>query len=248
MIAVSASQPDEPGGRPAIVLVHGAANSAGVWTHWQRELADRGWGSYAVDLRGHGSSDPIDLSETTMADYADDVRAVMQQLASRPVVMGWSMGGLVAMMAAAAGEAVACVALAPSPPARAFDGSVELRRGIYGPERYGITSRDPARQRAMRDLDLEEREIALASLGDESQRARDDRKAGVVIESLPCLLLIVTGTNDRQWPRSTYDGLHLPAEHIEVEGASHWGLVLSRPALRELVPKVVRWLEERLAA
>ena len=96
----------------------------------------------------------------------------------------------------------------------------------------------------MPDLDREERVIALSSLGPESQFARDDRKAGIVIESLPCPLLIVTGTEDRLWPRRTYDNLWLPAEHLEIEGASHWGLVLSKNALDVAVPEVVRWLKE----
>lgn len=245
MLAVTAALPDTPTTRPPIVLIHGAANSALVWAHWQRELAARGWPSYAVDLRGHGRSDPIDLSRVSMRDYADDVRAVAAQLRRRPVVMGWSMGGLVAMMVAAEGHAAACVALAPSAPARAVDATKPLRTGVFGPEEYGVTGRDPKEQdRPMPDLDRDERAVALASLGWESRYARDERAAGVVVESLPCPLLIVTGTADRSWPRERYDGLWLAHEGVEVEGASHWGLVLSRRALAQAVPAVVRWLED----
>lgn len=247
MPAVRASLPDQPSAHPPIVLVHGAANSAIVWTYWQQELAARRWASYAVDLRGHGKSDSSDLSRTSMHDYADDVQEIVAQLPRRPVVMGWSMGGLVAMMAAEGGDAAACVGLAPSTPARRVDASVALREGEYGPEEYGITSSDPDDQPAMPDLDREERMIALASLGRESRLARDERKRGVVIESLPCPLLIVTGSADRQFPTSTYDGLWLPAERIEVEGASHWGLVLSRRALGTVVDEVVGWLEKNAA-
>jgi hypothetical protein len=95
----------------------------------------------------------------------------------------------------------------------------------------------------MPDLDREERVIALTSLGPESRWARDDRKAGIVIESLPCPLLIVTGGADPLWPRAKYDGLWLAADYLDIEGASHWGLVLSRRALGEIVPRVVAWLE-----
>jgi pimeloyl-ACP methyl ester carboxylesterase len=213
-----------------------------VWTFWQRSLAEAGWPSYAIDLRGHGRNDAIDLSRTSMRDYAHDVRALMAQLARPAVLVGWSMGGLVAMMAAAGGDALACVGLAPSTPARAVDPSVAPREGEFGPEEYGITSRDAADQPLMPDLDREEREIALASLARESRLARDERKAGVVIESLPCPLLLVTGTADEQWPRSRYESLWLRADEIEVEGASHWGLVLNRRALATLVPQVVAWL------
>ncbi|HEY8490636.1 MAG TPA: alpha/beta hydrolase family protein [Dehalococcoidia bacterium] len=243
MLAVTAAVPDGPTSHPPVVLVHGAANSARVWTFWQRELAACGYASYAVDLYGHGASGPADLSHTSMARYAADVRSLMAALPSPAVLMGWSMGGLVALMAAAGGGAAACVGLAPSTPARGADPSVSLRTGEFGPEEYGITSNDPADQPAMPDLDLEERAVALASLGRESRYARDERQAGVVVDALPCPLLIVTGTADTQWPRSRYDGLHLPADYLSVEGASHWGLVLNRRALAAAVPAVVAWLE-----
>jgi pimeloyl-ACP methyl ester carboxylesterase len=104
----------------------------------------------------------------------------------------------------------------------------------------------PSDQPAMPDLDFDERVIALASLGRESRYARDERAAGVVVESLSCPLLIVTGSADAQWPRSRYDGMHLPADYVEIDGASHWGLVLSRRALAVAVPAVVEWLEQRV--
>jgi pimeloyl-ACP methyl ester carboxylesterase len=243
MIAVTARLPATNGGRPPIVLIHGAANSAGVWTYWQQALARDGWASYAIDLRGHGASSPLDLATTSMHAYAADVLGLVEQLRRPPVLVGWSMGGLVAMMAAAAGGAVACVGLAPSMPARTVDPAIPLRSGVFTAEEYGITGRDPDDQPAMPDLDREEREVALASLGAESRRARDERQRGIVVASLPVPLLLVTGGADRQWPHERYRDLWLAADHLTVEGASHWGLVLSRRALSQAVPAVLGWLE-----
>jgi pimeloyl-ACP methyl ester carboxylesterase len=150
--------------RPPIILIHGAANSSGVWIYWQEVLSHLGWSSYALDLRGHGASGATDLSDTRMSDYADDVRTLVRELPRPPVLVGWSMGGLVAMMAAAGGSATACVGLAPSVPALSRDASLPLRRGTFGPEEYGIVSRDPAQQPAMPDLDQDERGRALTAL------------------------------------------------------------------------------------
>ncbi len=229
--------------RPPLVLVHGAANSSGVWRFWQQVLAERAWSSHAVDLRGHGDSEGS-VDGTTMADYADDVSSVVEGLPDAPVVAGWSMGGLVAMIVAARGLARACVALAPSAPAATRDDGVGIRPGVFGAEEYGITNRDPAEQPAMPDLDIEERRVAIESLSPESRTARDDRKAGIVIASLPCPLLLVTGSEDRDWPRSAYAGMHLPADYIEAPGASHWGLVLNRRVLPDLAMRVTGWLDE----
>jgi hypothetical protein len=100
----------------------------------------------------------------------------------------------------------------------------------------------------MFDLDRDERAIALASRAQESRYARDERAAGVVVGALVCPALIVTSTGDVQWPRSRYDGMRLPVEHMSVDGASHWGLVLNRRVLTELVPRVVAWVDGAGAA
>ena len=246
-ISIAATLPQEDSGRPPLVLVHGAANSCRVWTFWQQQLADQGWASYAIDLRGHGRSSSTDISQTTMEDYADDVCRVLAELRRPAVVAGWSMGGLVAMMAAARDGWSACIALAPSTPSREVDANVQLRAGEFGPEEYGITSLDPNVQRGMSDLDREERLLALSSLSKESRMARDQRRRGVVIESLPCPLLLVTGSRDREWPAERYEGLWLPADRLVVEGASHWGLVLNRCAIEQAMPAVVDWLERNAA-
>jgi pimeloyl-ACP methyl ester carboxylesterase len=179
-----------------------------------------------------------------MADYADDVVTLLDTWPSnaRPILMGWSMGGLVAMIAATRAPAAAVIGLAPSTPSRTVNQSLPLRSGQFDASEYGITTRDPAHQPAMPDLDHEERVIALSSLGNESRYARDERARGVIIESLPCRLLIVTGTADIQWPGSRYEGLHISAQNLSIEGASHWGLVLNRRALSALVPQVLDWV------
>ncbi|MCH8310403.1 MAG: alpha/beta fold hydrolase [Chloroflexi bacterium] len=247
-IAASALLPSGVSEKPPVLLVHGAANSAVVWRYWQRELVSQGYPTYALDLRGHGNSVPFDLSGASMADYADDVTSVVAQLKQPPVVIGWSMGGLVGMMAAASGGIAACVGLETSPPARHVDVTVPLREGTFDSTEYGIVHTNPKDQPEMPDLSIAEREIALSSLGQESRYARDDRKRGNVIETLPCPLLVVKGVLQPDWTARVYDdswldGLWLEADVMPVDPASHWGLVLSESVLSSLIPDVLDWME-----
>lgn len=145
MLAVSTVLPRTATCRAPVVLIHGAANSARVWSLWQQMLVRRGWPAHALDLRGHGQGADANLATTTMADYAADVHTLIHELARPPILIGWSMGGLVALMVAAAENVVGCVGLAPSLPANQVDSSVVLRQGIFGPEEYDIVSRDPER-------------------------------------------------------------------------------------------------------
>ena len=244
VISVTTMYPVSSIEAPPIIFVHGSANSAKVWTLWQKKIADLGCSSHAIDLRGHGNSNRVDLSSTSMEDYAEDIRLIIRKIPRPPVIIGWSMGGLLAMMVAAKGHTVACISLGPSMPAQIVDSSVQIRTGEFGPEEYGITSGDPNNQLGMKDLDIDERMIALSSVGPESRMARDERKAGIVITEMPCPLMIMTGAGDQAWPFETYKGLWLSFTHQSIEGASHWGLVLNRRALGIAVPLAMQWLRK----
>ena len=95
LIAVQESGPRE--GRP-IVFVHGFSHSSAVWS---QQVSSPELGRYHIltmDLRGHGfSGKPIAPSAYSDAGLAaDDVNAVIQQLRlDRPVLVGWSLGGIV---------------------------------------------------------------------------------------------------------------------------------------------------------
>ena len=91
------------GKRPPLVCVHGAGSSSVVWMDTVRRLSPARR-VVAPDLPGHGQSDrwhpPDDVS---IAMYRDAVGTVCAQLKmERAVLMGHSMGALVALEAAAA--------------------------------------------------------------------------------------------------------------------------------------------------
>ncbi len=87
------------GGKPGVpfVLVHGLASNAGTWDAVAPRLAANGHDVIAVDQRGHGLSDkpdgPYDFETVT-----DDLAALLDELAlDRPIVVGQSWGGNVAL-------------------------------------------------------------------------------------------------------------------------------------------------------
>lgn len=82
-------------GRPPVLLVHGAWHASWCWTeHWTDYLANRGYTTHAVDLRGHGDS-PGPLKGSRIRDYVDDVHSVAESLDEQPAIVGHSMGGFV---------------------------------------------------------------------------------------------------------------------------------------------------------
>ncbi|HET9925901.1 MAG TPA: alpha/beta fold hydrolase [Methylomirabilota bacterium] len=231
-----------------MVLVHGAANSCGVWRFWRERLAARGHRVLAPDLRGHGTAPCHDLGSVVMADYVEDISVAARGLAEPPVVVGWSMGGLAALMYGAAYPVRGVVALGPSAPRQLLDAPRRepLTPGVFGPEVYGVTDRGSVDQPTMLDLDREEVAIALASLGLESAMARQDRQRGITVDpekSGP--VLVVAGERDQTMlPAYCRRVAHLfRGSYLEFEGASHWGLVLNRRALDRHLPDVLAWVD-----
>ncbi|MCK2236688.1 MULTISPECIES: alpha/beta fold hydrolase [unclassified Crossiella] len=85
-----------PVGAPALVLLHGWAQSSAVW---RRLLADPGlterYRLLAPDLRGHGDSEAPESGYDDPAAWAGDLAAVLEHASGPAVVLGWSYGGLV---------------------------------------------------------------------------------------------------------------------------------------------------------
>lgn len=92
---------EEAGGKGApIVFVHGWCCDHTYFAP-QVEHFRRTHRVVAVDLRGHGQSDKP-AQDYTMAAFADDLVWLCRQLGvTRPVVIGHSMGGVIAMVLAA---------------------------------------------------------------------------------------------------------------------------------------------------
>ncbi|WP_237214723.1 alpha/beta fold hydrolase [Falsiroseomonas oryziterrae] len=101
---------------PRFLLVHGANGSAAVWRQLAAALAVRGAASLAVSLRGHGASGgQTALQSFGIRDYVADVRRVLAALPVPPVLVGHSMGGLVAQLVAAEAPLAGLALLASSP-------------------------------------------------------------------------------------------------------------------------------------
>ena len=188
------------------LLVHGAGSGPWVFDGWEGE---------AVDLHAG-----LNVAAASMLNY-EAVVGGDALLMTRPLcLIGWSMGGLAAMMAAHRIEPDALALLEPSPPGevQGFDETVPLAEGTYepddayGPFPPGVPSRP------------------------ESSLARSERKRGVSVPSLGCRTLVVYGdayAEHRGRPVAALYG----AEELYVPDASHWDLVLGK----KVAAAVVQW-------
>ena len=131
---------DSGGDGPPLVLVHGGGDNAGTWHDLLPRLAEHGR-VIAVDLAGHGRSDPDpDLGPARGPRFHDDVDRLLDELGitDEPLLVGHSLGAPVVL------------ALARLRPARALlllDGAPH--RGIFEPPPAFDAEAAEARMREM---------------------------------------------------------------------------------------------------
>ncbi|MGW1548403.1 alpha/beta fold hydrolase [Streptomyces sp. NPDC002346] len=86
-----------PSGGLPVVLIHGHPFDRTMWAPQAEALERAGYRVIASDLRGYGESAVVP-GRTLLADFADDMAALLDHLGvERAVVGGLSMGGQIAM-------------------------------------------------------------------------------------------------------------------------------------------------------
>lgn len=261
-IHIETHQPERRSRKPPLLLVHGVLTGSWLWTEFAAYLAERGWEAHAMNLRGHFTSAPAELDETSMSDYADDVAVAMRHLGRPAVVIAWGIGALATLMHAERDPSrlLGLVLLAPSPPAAALPRRAEQHElravpTIYDAAWWGWTGTTQQLRERMPDMDEEDlaKMRELLDGARESGRARRERMQGVPIDptgfaGVPSLV-IGAGRDDVIHPteaRRTADLLGASYEYFPA--ASHFGLVMGEHTWPEVAASVLGWLEERRPA
>ena len=82
-------------GRP-LIFIHGWSMAAPVWQRQIEYFSNSGYEVAAVDLRGHGKS--LRDSPYTVSQFGFDLKGFIHDIGFvKPVLVGWSMGAMVAL-------------------------------------------------------------------------------------------------------------------------------------------------------
>ena len=120
-LLLDAAIPAKPS-RPAVLMVHGIMGGAWYFAKWLEFFSARGHPAYALNLRGHHGSRPVrEFGRVSVMDYVTDVldaaRGMRERHPEAPLILvGHSMGGLVAQKAAESLELAGLVLLSAVPP------------------------------------------------------------------------------------------------------------------------------------
>jgi pimeloyl-ACP methyl ester carboxylesterase len=247
-----------------VVLIHGAFCAAWAMDGFRDMFAAHGAKVVTPTLRHHdivpGTRPPRELGLTSTLDYADDIEDLVRSLPAPPVLVGHSMGGLVAQMVAQRVPVAALVLVAPSAPWGTLPTSpweIMSAQGLYLAGQFWNKPLRPdqwvAETHALDGLPPGEREAVFARFVPESGLATfeilhwgmDMRRATHVDpRKIACPVLCVAGEYDRVNPPKTVASIarryRERGEYFEVEKASHW--LIGEPGWEKTARFVREWV------
>ena len=104
-----------PDNGPSLLLIHGITGNWRGFLPVMPYLTMR-WHVYAVDLRGHGKSG-YKSGSYTLRDYEKDINTFIKNVINQPTILiGHSLGGMIATMHAADNPNINAVVIGDSPP------------------------------------------------------------------------------------------------------------------------------------
>ncbi|MFL5102644.1 MAG: alpha/beta fold hydrolase [Xanthobacteraceae bacterium] len=238
-------------GRPLVLFIHGSFSTHEPFSRWLTVCEKSGWRAAVAARRGRLDLDPPCADGLTIADYLDDTRRVIDALGERPILIGHSLGGLIAQKLAEEDRAAALVLLAPVPPwplmpqADALPALAPMLPSILA-GRPVLPSYWSAVRLILNRVPQPDRRRIHASLVHESGIAYREMTFGTVRtspEKVRCPVRVIAAEQDRvispALARSICD--YYGAELLVHEAHGHW--FIEEPGAETIAQDVIGWLD-----
>ena len=248
-----------------VVFVHGAFCGGWAFDVFREPFEAAGFETHAPNLPHHErGADLEQLAQTGLKDYAREIAHYVRELRAPPVLVGHSLGGLVAQLAAMHAPVAGLVLLAPSAPWGVPPTTLDEHGNHFGLSMLGDYWRRPvppdfrvARSTTLDRLSRDDARRAFARFVPESGRAIREAMqwwldhsmaAQAPVYRIAAPVLGLAGGRDRVNPSSTIRRViaRFPngqAHFHEFPEMSHW--LVGEPEAPAVAKLILQWLQAR---
>ena len=222
-------------------MVHGAGGGGWEFDAWSRVFAAAGWQVRAPDLMPVAQG----LAATRLGDYQAQVSAWLAALPRPRVLVGASLGGLLALRCATGADALVLVNPLPPAPWHALLPAAPPSGAI---EAWGARASLAGTRRALPDAGVGDAWFAFRRWRDESGAVLDQARGGIACAVPACPAFVVASQRDAGVPldASRHVAQWCSARLLVLEEATHVGALVGVHATRAAAA-VVTWLNVNFA-
>ncbi len=246
-------------------MIHGMWGGSWCWDNYKTFFENKGYHCVTTTLRHHDMNPAAHpdsmLGTTSLLDYVNDLQQEILQLNMKAIVMGHSMGGLLAQILGSRDLAKALVLLTPAPPSgilslnpstiKSFWGILTkwgfwetANRQLFNEAVYSILHLMPEdQQKIIFDKFVYESGWAASEIG---FWFLDSKRASAVDASkIKCPMLVISGSEDRITPASIVEKIAKKYEPLSTyrsfDNHAHW--VIGEPGWQEIADYISAWLD-----
>lgn len=256
-ILIDVSPPEKPKFKSPLVLVHGLWSGSWCWSNWATRFSNLGWECWAVNMRGRVEDNPQRTdARLTFDQCVEDLKEVIRAAGPSPVLLGHSLGGVMAMKAAEDENVSALILVSPPLPGNEPKSAGRVLQLLRLKYFLLVILRLPIR--------IKEKDFSLHWLASLPRAQHGEVLKGLVPESsylverlfkpdvssesavVRCPVLVVAGIDDRVIPVQAVRqrAQTLGAEFKEYSGHGHW--MMEEEGWEEVVNDVHRWVVQGL--
>jgi len=237
--------------RPPLLFVHGAFTGSWMWSKHLPHFISAGWNSYCINLRGHYKSRSVDLTKVEFEDYLDDIRQAISEIAEEcaapPVVIGFSMGGILSQKLAES-VGIAGLVLIDSSICRQVHDEVPYRH--LAPRMPGLVVPAPARDEqssadeTLDDITFQRKYLSMESAKAFAAFSFHFGAEGISVDGgkITCPSLVISAVKDEEDDRrGRATARHIGGEYLGLQGTTHTGLLVGQ-RYYEAVSWMMVWL------
>ncbi len=239
-------------------MIHGAFCAGWAFERFRAPFESAGHMVTAPDLPGHDAGGGRSVAGLSTKDYAAAVVRLVEIQAAPPLLIGHSLGGLIAQMAATRARIAGLILLAPSAPWGVTGSTAEeaiSAVSLYALGPYWALAVDPdypaARNYLFNRLDKAERRQTFARLTPESGRALWetlnwwlDPFATTLVNPMrvQAPVLAIAGGKDAIHPPATVrsTALRIGGETVVFDDMSHW--LVGEPGWEAVADTCLQWI------
>lgn len=220
-----------------VLMIHGAGGGGWEWNVWRRVFAAAGHAVATPDLQAVAAG----VAATRWQDYLEQVATATQALPTPRVLVGASLGGLLALAAENDIECAALVLVNPLPPLPEA-ASLPVSEAIPDLIPWGRDASLAGTRRALPEAEDAACHYAFRRWRDESGMVLNTARAGIELAAPRCPLLVIASERDEDVPPtlSTAFAQRVGASWLQVPG-SHVGPLLG-PQAADCAGVTVHWL------